>query len=415
MAGERTEVCIVGAGLAGLACARFLTRSGIETRVLEASDAVGGRIRTDVVDGFRLDRGFQVLLTQYPEPHHQLRIGELDLRRFDPGALVRRDGRFHRFADPLRRPAELWNAVRAPVGSLADKARLGALILDVRRATPRELLHRADRSTLDELRARGFSDQMIDSFWRPLFGGIQLDPDLEVSSRRFALILAMLAEGDAAVPAQGMGEIPAQLAADLPDGTVVLDARVAEVDTDGVTTADGRRVGARAVVVAVEGPAAARLLGLADPGSRPVSSLQFGADAAPIPDRLVVLDGERQGPATNLAVMSNVAPAYAPPGRALISVEVPGALTPTDGDLLDAVRTQLRGWFGAAVDGWEHLRTLRIAHGHPDQRPGFSPKRAVRLGDGRYVCGDHRDTASIQGALYSGRRAASVVLADLNR
>ena len=115
----------------------------------------------------------------------------------------------------------------------------------MRRATPRELLHRADRSTLDELRARGFSDQMIDSFWRPLFGGIQLDPDLEVSSRRFALILAMLAEGDAAVPAQGMGEIPAQLAADLPDGTVVLDTRVAEVGTDGVTTADGRRVGSR--------------------------------------------------------------------------------------------------------------------------------------------------------------------------
>ena len=415
MSTDHADVCIVGAGLAGLACARYLTRSGIETLVLEASDGVGGRIRTDVVDGFRLDRGFQVLLTQYPEPHHQLRIDELKLCRFEPGALVRVRGRFHRVSDPLRRPAAIWDALRAPVGTIADKARLAALILDVRRATPRELLRRPDRSTADELRARGFSAKMIDTFWSPLFAGIQLDPDLEVSSRRFMLILSMLAEGDAAVPAQGMGAIPAQLAAELPHGTVMLGARVASITADGVALADGRRITARALIVATEGPAAAGLLGLRDPGSRPVSNLHFAADAAPIPDRLVILDGERRGPASNLAVMTNVAPGYAPPGRALISVEVPGPLVPDDGALLDAVLAQLRDWFGSMVDSWTHLRTLRIAHGHPNQRPGFSPKQAIRLGEHRYVCGDHRDTASIQGALYSGRRAASIVLKDLRR
>ena len=415
MSTDRTDVCIVGAGLAGLACARYLTRSGIETLILEASDGVGGRIRTDVIDGFRLDRGFQVLLTQYPEPHHQLRIDDLELCRFEPGALVRVRGKFHHVSDPLRRPSTILDTLRAPVGTIADKARLAALILDLRRTTPRELLRRPDRSTADELRARGFSATMVDTFWRPLFAGIQLDPELEVSSRRFTLILSMLAEGDAAVPAQGMGAIPAQMAADLPHGTVTLDARVASITADGVALTDGRRITARAVIVATEGPTAAELLGLRDPGSRPVSALQFGADEAPIPDRLVVLDGDGTGPASNLAVMTNIAPGYAPPGRALISVEVPGPLVPDDGDLLEAVRTQLRGWFGGAVDSWTHLRTLRIAHGHPDQRPGFSPKQAIRVGDRRYVCGDHRDTASIQGALYSGRRAASVVLADLRR
>jgi phytoene dehydrogenase-like protein len=412
---DHTDVCIVGAGLAGLACARYLNRSGIETLVLEASDGVGGRIRTDVIDGFRLDRGFQVLLTQYPEPHHQLRMDDLDLCRFEPGALVRVRGKFHHASDPLRRPSTIWDTLRAPIGTIADKARLAALILDVRRATPRELLRRPDRSTADELRARGFSTRMIDTFWRPLFSGIQLDPELEVSSRRFTLILSMLAEGDAAVPAQGMGAIPAQLAAALPHGSITLGARVASITADGVALADGPRIRARAVIVATEGPAAAALLGLRDPGSRPVSNLQFAADAAPIPDRLVVLDGERRGPASNLAVMTNVAPGYAPPGRALISVEVPGPLVPDNGELLDAVHAQLRDWFGSTVDSWTHLRTLRIAHGHPDQRPGFSPKQPIRLGNGRYVCGDHRDTASIQGALYSGRRAASVVLADLRR
>ena len=169
-----------------------------------------------------------------------------------------------------------------------------------------------------------------------------------------------------------------------------------------------------AVVVATEGPAAARLLGLADPGSRPVATVHLAADAAPVPDRTIILDGDRRGPATNVAVMSNVAPSYAPPGRALIVVEIPAPPRGPDSELLDAVRHQLREWWGSTVDGWQHLSTIRIAHGHPDQRAGSSLKRRVRLGGGKYVCGDHRDTASIQGALYSGRRAANAVLTDLH-
>ncbi len=413
MSDRRVDVCVVGAGLAGLSCARFLVRAGIETVVVESSDGVGGRIRSDVVDGFILDRGFQVLLTQYPEPHHQLTVRNLDLCRFDPGALVQIGARRHRVGDPLRQIGALPASALAPIGTFADKVRLARLFLEVRRASPRSLLRRPGRSTFEELTARGFSSRAIDRFWRPLFGGIQLDPDLEVSNRRFLVILAMLAEGSAAVPATGMGAIPAQLAAALPDDSVWLDAPVAEITATGVALADGRRVDASSVVVATDGPTAARLLHLPDPGSRAVSCVQLAADEAPISQRLVVLDGDGRGPATNVAVMTNVAPQYAPAGRAQISVEVPGPITGTDAELLHAVRAQLRGWFGSAVDRWEHLRTLRIPHGHPDQRAGFPVKRPVRLGEARYVCGDHRDTASIQGALYSGRRTASAVIADL--
>ncbi|MFO7591353.1 MAG: NAD(P)/FAD-dependent oxidoreductase [Acidimicrobiia bacterium] len=413
MSDRRADVCVVGAGLAGLSCARFLLRAGIDTVVIEASDGVGGRVRSDLVDGFVLDRGFQVLLTQYPEPHHQLRIKDLDLCRFDPGALVQIGRRRHRVGDPLRAPGTILSSALAPIGTPADKLRLARLFLDVRRASPRDLLRRPGRSTLDELVARGFSTRAIDRFWRPLFAGIQLDPDLEVSNRRFLVILAMLAEGSAAVPTAGMGAITAQLAEGIPDEMLWLAAPVREITDAGVALADGRRIDATSVVVATDGPAAARLVGLPDPGSRPVSAIQLAADEAPFDDRLVVLDGSRTGPATNLAVMTNVAPSYAPAGRAQISVEVPGPLVDTDAELLSAVRRQLRGWFGSAVDRWEHLRTVRIPHGHPDQRAGFSVKRPVRLGGGRYVCGDHRDTASIQGALYSGRRTASAVIADL--
>ena len=409
----RTDVCIVGGGLAGLACARLLTRQGVACTVLEAGDDVGGRVRTDVVDGFLLDRGYQVVLTQLPELHHQLDVGALDLQRYEPGALVRVHGRLHRIDDPRRHPARALATLTAPIGTFADDVRLLALVVDLLRTEPRALLRRPDTTTAEALRARGFSETMIERFWRPLFAGIQLDPDLEVSSRRFEVILAMLAEGAAAHPATGMRAIPGQLAAAIPAGVVRLGARVERIDGTTAHTADGARVEARAIVVATEGPAAAGLLGLPDPGSRSESCVYYGADVAPVAERMVVLDGSRSGPVNNLAVVSNVAPGYAPAGRALVAAVAPGTLAGGDAELEAATRRQLRGWFGAAVDGWDHLRTYRIAHAHPDQRPGFSPRQRVRLGDGVYVCGDHRDTASIQGALFSGRRTAAAVWADL--
>ena len=414
MSTPSVDVCVVGAGLAGLSCANYLTQFGLETRVLEASDGVGGRVRTDVVDGYRLDRGFQILLTQYPEANLQLDMGKLKLKPFDPGLLIYTKGDFHKVSDPMRRPSDLISTLRAPIGSIFDKARLGLLFLDVRRTSPQELMRRLDRSTLEELQRRGFSERMIKSFWQPLFAGIQLDPDLEVSAKRFALVMAMIAEGDAAVPELGIGAISDQLAAKLPSGIIELETAVTEITSTGVRVDDGREIDARAVVVATESPAAARLIKIKDPGSRPVANLQFSAPQAPVDDRLTILNGTGDGPVTNLAIMSNVAPTYAPPNRSLISIEVPGVYLGDDRDLLTAVTAQMRDWFGGQVNEWELLRNLRIEHGHPNQLPGFSPKKNVRLGEYRYVCGDHRDTASSQGALYSGRRTASAVIADLS-
>ncbi|MFM8305121.1 MAG: protoporphyrinogen/coproporphyrinogen oxidase, partial [Actinomycetota bacterium] len=352
----RTDVCIVGAGLAGLACARLLTLQGIACTVLEADDDVGGRVRTDTVDGFLLDRGYQIVLTQLPELHHQLDVTALDLRHYDPGAVVRVHGRFHRIDDPRRHPARALATLTAPIGTFADDLRLLALVVDLMRTDPRMLLRRPDSSTGDALRARGFSEKMIERFWRPLFAGIQLDPDLEVSSRRFEVILAMLTEGASAHPAGGAQVIPRQLAAAIPAGVVRLGTRVERIDGTTAHIAGGGRVEARALVVATEGPAAAGLLGLPDPGSRAESCVYYGADTAPVDERMVVLDGSRSGPVNNLAVVSNVAPGFAPAGRALVAAVSPGPLVGDDTELEAATRRQLRGWFGAAVDGWTHLR-----------------------------------------------------------
>lgn len=379
--------------------------------MLEASDGVGGRVRTDQVEGFLLDRGFQVMLTAYPDLHRQLDVAALDLQPFEPGALVWLGDSGHLVSDPFRRPLHTWATATAPIGTIPDKVRIARLRSRVRRGEARRLLRRDDVSTVSALRDQGFSEHMIDRFFRPLVGGIQLDPALATSNRMFEIIFRSLSEGDSAVPAAGMGAIPAQLAAHLPPQAIRLDTAVTAVRAGAVQLAGGTEVTANAVVVATEGPVASHLLGLPRVGSRGVGCVYFAARQPPVLERLVVLDGGATGPVMNVAVMSNVAPSYAPAGQHLIVAAMPAV---TEGDLELLAREQLRGWWGAQVDGWRHLRTYRIAHGQPDQAPPLHPRQRVALGDGLFVCGDHRDTGSIQGALFSGRRCADAVTAYLS-
>lgn len=405
------DVVIIGAGLAGLACARTLTAAGVGVRVLEASDGVGGRVRSDHVDGFTLDRGFQILLTAYPELSRWFDLDQLDLRRFQPGATIWTGSDFRTVGDPIRSPRDLPSTVFAPIGSIADKLRLLKLIVSVRRGSVPDLLRRPDSSTRAELERLGFSPRFIKRFFEPLFAGIQLDPDLDVSSRRFEVILRMLAVGDSAVPAKGMGTLSDELAAGLPASAIRCNAPVRSIDGTTVTLANGDQLTSDAVVVATHGPSAAELLRIPDPGSRPVAAIWFDATNEPIRNRRILLDGAHSGPMKNLAIHSEVAPSYAPAGKTLCVAAVPGkdALHP---NLESDVRTQLASWHPGARS-WETIRVDVIAHGQPLQLPPLDPRRSVRLGQGRYVCGDHRDTASIQGALFSGRRAAAAVLADL--
>lgn len=405
------DVIIVGAGLAGLACARTLTAAGIGVQVIEASDDVGGRVRSDHVDGFILDRGFQILLTAYPELYRWFDLDQFDLRKFQPGATIWTGRGFCTVGDPLRSPRDLPSTVFAPIGSIPDKLRLLKLIASVRRGSVPDLLRRKESSTRARLQNFGFSPRIIERFFQPLFAGIQLDPDLEVSSRRFDVILRMLAVGESAVPADGMGALSKELASGLHEGSVRCNEAVREVNEKAVILESGEELTGTAVVVATQGPSASKLLGLPDPGSRPVAAIWFDSTSAPIHNRHILLDGAQSGPMKNLAVLSDVAPSYAPPGKTLCVAAVPGH-SALDPHLEDAVRRQLAAWHPQS-HAWETIRVDVIPHGQPLQLPPLDPRRSVRLGAGHYICGDHRDTASIQGALFSGRRAAAAVLADL--
>ena len=409
------DVIVVGAGLAGLACARRLRRSGLQVLVLEASDGPGGRVRTDNVDGFLLDRGFQVLLTAYPVTRSELDFGRLDLQPFEPGALVRTGGAFHRVSDPFRRPGAALATLRAPIGSVADKRRAAQLALRVRRGSLAELFERPESSTRSYLTARGFSDRMIHTFFRPFMGGVFLDPSLETSSRMFEFVFRMFGAADVAVPARGMGALSGQLAADLPSGSIRLNSPVRSVSSEIVALTGGGSLSARAVVLATDGPAARSLAQLEDvPGYRPALCLYYAAAESPVEDGILILDGEGRGPVTNFTAMSRVSSTYAPAGRELLSATILGDAIEEPG-VLAAARSQLREWFGPAVDTWEEIASYRIPVGLPDQSPRAGGVRARPLctADGVFVAGDHRRHGSIEGAIFSGLEVAHAVKGKL--
>jgi phytoene dehydrogenase-like protein len=412
------DVLIVGAGLAGLCCARQLHEQGIACQILEMSDDVGGRVRSDTVEGFQLDRGFQVLLTAYPEAKRLLDYNALHLQPFYPGAVVRFGGRFHRVADPWRRPLDGLRSIFSPIGTLLDKYRVARLRFRVRSGSLEALFQRPETSTLEALQRAGFSNAMIERFFRPFFGGVFLEANLNTSSRMLEFVFRMFSLGDIAIPAGGMGAISKQLAAALPEPSIRLQAEVAALEADSVILTSGERLQARAAVVATEGAAAARLIDtLPSPSSNRVTCLYFVAESPPVAEPVLMLNGEGNGLVNNLCVPSVVAPSYAPAGAALVAATVLGEPDLEDAVLEHAVRDQLTGWFGQAVQQWRHLRTYRIEHALPEQVPptGTISDRSVRIRPGLYICGDHRDIASIQGAMLSGRRAAEAIIEDFNR
>lgn len=395
-----SDILVVGAGLAGLCATRALVAVGFDVTLLEASDAVGGRVRSDVLDGVTLDRGFQLHNPSYPEAVRVLDQNVLDLQPFAAGVVVSMGSKRHRLGDPRRLPAWSAGAALAPLGSPLAKVRFAAYALHVATAPADALTDRADTTTAQALAERGLSGPILDRVLRPFLAGVFGESELR-TSRRFAdLVIRSFVRGTPSVPAAGMQAIGQQLADALPPGVLRLN--------EAVTDLARVRRGARAVVVAADPSTASRLLGVCTPPMNALTTCYHLAPEAPSDTAALHVDGESRGPVINTVVMTNAAPTYAP-GRHLVSSTVLG-----DGLDERVVRRHLATIYGVPTDRWEHVRTYAIPQALPAMLPPLDLRKPVALGDGLFVAGDWRDTSSIQGAMVSGRRAAEAVTRELH-
>ncbi|MHA3703538.1 NAD(P)/FAD-dependent oxidoreductase [Jatrophihabitans sp. YIM 134969] len=396
---------VVGAGLAGLAAARTLVAAGWQVRVLEASDAPGGRVRTDLVDGFRIDRGFQVLNSAYPELATLGALAHRDDAVFARGALLYRDGRRHRVLDPRRDPSSAPGDLAAPIGSLREKAVLAAFLAECGYASPDRIRRRTDVAFRDQLRAWRLDGPVTDRFVRPFLAGVLLEDTLTTSARYVDLVWRTFVRGDVYVPSSGMQDFPATLAGNLPADTVVYGARVDAVRPGEVDTGE-KTERADAVVLAADPRTAAGLLGWDAPAMHDVTTVWHAAPTPPTREPLLLLDSEG-GPVVNSVVMTNVAPAYSPDSRALVASSNLGIGTLGEQDRRDHLA---RVW-GVDVTNWETVAVSEVRDALPSLPAGSRFRKPVTVAPGLYVAGDWRDTPSTQGALVSGRRAARAAIA----
>jgi len=410
------DVIVVGGGLAGLSCAVRLHESGRAVHLVEASDQVGGRVRTDKLDGFLLDRGFQVMLDAYPIAGEMLDLEALDLRPYLPGALIRKDERFFRLMDVFRHPLALGETVLQPIGTLRDKLLVGRLRLSLLTASEESIWRNfAEEPTESFLRRYGFSEDFIDAFFRGFYGGIFLERELVTSARFFAFTFRLFGKGKATLPNRGMEEIPRQLAARLPPDAIRCGSAVENIEDDGtLRLRDGSPQRAAELVIATDGATAHHLLPeIAPPTWQSTVNLYFRAKEPPLSEPIIALAGYRTGLVHNVSVPNLVAPGYAAGRDALVSVSVLGSVAQAEsGEFLRAVRSELGEWFGPAASDWEHLRSYPIARALPSpvaghDRSGFHhPRPGIR------VCGDHCLSGSIEGAIRSGLAAAEDILSS---
>jgi protoporphyrinogen oxidase len=415
----KPSITIIGAGISGLSVGLHLHREGFSVKIIEASDRPGGRIKTDSVEGFRLDRGFQVLLTSYPEAQMLLDYKALQLKTFLPGATVLYDGGQFEIADPFRRPSALLATVFAPVGSLKDKINTFVLKQKLIRKSIKGIFLQEQKSSLEQLKSYGFSSKMIDRFFKPFFSGIFLENKLETPNRMFDFVMKMFSEGDAALPALGMEEIPKQLASQLPADTFLYNTKVVDIRGNSIFTSTGAEIKSDIIILATEAnELVSKLKSNVETEYRSVTNVYFQSTIAPSNKAVVILNAsEKEKVVNNLTVMTNVSTAYAPAGKVLISVSCNGILDFEDQELAEKIKKELEPWFGKQVEEWSHLKTYKVKYALPNLTVLKDDLTItdMKINDNLYSCGDHLLNGSINAAMKSGRLLADLIILEFSK
>ena len=416
---QNTDVVVIGAGLAGLAAARLLAIAGRQVTVIEASDDIGGRVRTDEVNGLLLDRGFQLYNPAYDEGARILDLKTLDIKNFSPGVIVAIDGRNYRIGDPKREPTWAVDSLLAPVGSLSAKFKFAKYALKLALSQPDSKKY--DERTGAFLR-HNFGAELTDKVLRPFLAGVFLEDELATSKRFFDIALKSFISGTPGVPVRGMQSIPRQLEAQLPAGAIHLNTTALSVSRSMVRT-DSGEIRCRSVIIATNARSAKTLISsLAVPPSHGVTTWYHLADCDKQDltngQSTLIVDGKRYSghqvdanrPLVNTVVMTNNAPSYASNNRVLVSSSALGVHDSVGSEV--AVRTHLAALYKVPTTGWTHVATYPIPDALPAMIPPHDIESSIRLDEGVYLAGDYRQVSSINGAFISGRRAAEALLTD---
>lgn len=410
---KQVEVAIIGAGLAGLACAIELQRNKIDFQIFEASDGVGGRVRSDVVDGFILDRGFQLYNPSYSEGKRLLDYVALDLKPFTPGIAIRDGKRLRLIVDPFRSKEFRFNLIKDLPGNPLSFLGLLRYFLKFLITSDAQIATTKDISAMQSLTKSGVRGALLEKLLKPFLQGVFLESNLSTSRKFLDVVLKTFLKGTPSVPAQGMREISNQLAARIPVEKISLNTKITKIEGTKLFT-DAGEIEAKIIVVATDPSTAINWLGLEPKKMHTVTTWYFKADqevnkvakASPI----LFVDAKKSGPLTNAVVLTNSAPSYAPSGQVLVSAS---AISPNENADIDSVKKHLAHIFGVATENWKLIKEYKIKEALPEMLPPFSLINSNQINDHTFVAGDHRATSSIQGALLSGTNTATLVKVSL--
>ena len=411
---DQQKIYIIGAGISGLIAAYELERAGYSPQILEASDGVGGRVRTDIENGFLLDRGFQVLLTAYPEAKRYLDYEKLKLKMFDPGAIIFKPGDFFAVHDPLRNPMRLFGMAFSKVGTLKDKFKIFTLTNSLKKKSEEKIFAEPSLTTIDFLRNYGFSETIIDNFFKPFFKRIFLENALQTSSPMFNFVFRMFSIGYAAIPERGMQEIPDQLKNKLQKTVFHFNSAVDRVEGNTIFVRNGNKIQADKVIIASRPDRMLPQLAGQVKEYRKVINLYFSLEKSFIAQPMIGLVPDSQYLINNFVFMTDVSKSYSSSGKALLSVTVTQD-SKADELLVKMVALELEALTGIKANFFHHIKTYEITEALPqveDMQNNISPTN-TKIQDDVYLAGDYLLNGSINAAMTAGRKAAEAVMLSL--